>query len=158
MGEANVNYYFQAWRGAFDFKGRAQRKEYFIFTIINGVIANILFYMDNEISVIIGGVLVAAYIIPVYAVAIRRMHDQDRSGWFFFIPVVGPFFAFIDGTTGQNRFGPDPKLRGPEVDPESMANRSPIARPPEPWQCSNCNTRNAVEVSECATCGRSAPA
>jgi uncharacterized membrane protein YhaH (DUF805 family) len=28
------------------------------------------------------------FIIPTFAVAIRRMHDQNRSGWFFFIPLV----------------------------------------------------------------------
>jgi uncharacterized membrane protein YhaH (DUF805 family) len=58
--------------------------------------------------------------IPNLAVTIRRLHDQDKSGWFILIgliPIVGPIillvFYFLEGTRGPNRFGPDPK--GPDV-------------------------------------------
>jgi uncharacterized membrane protein YhaH (DUF805 family) len=58
--------------------------------------------------------------IPNLAVTIRRLHDQDKSGWFVLlalIPLVGPIillvFYCIEGTRGPNRFGPDPK--GPDV-------------------------------------------
>jgi uncharacterized membrane protein YhaH (DUF805 family) len=58
--------------------------------------------------------------IPNLAVTIRRLHDQDKSGWFYlmvFIPIIGPLvilvFMFLEGTRGPNRFGPDPK--GPDV-------------------------------------------
>ena len=54
--------------------------------------------------------------IPSLAVAIRRLHDTDRSGWWLLIglvPIVGAFillyFYVIEGTRGPNRFGPDPK-------------------------------------------------
>jgi uncharacterized membrane protein YhaH (DUF805 family) len=54
--------------------------------------------------------------IPGLAVTIRRLHDTDKSGWFYFIswiPIVGPFillfFLFSEGTRGPNRFGADPK-------------------------------------------------
>jgi uncharacterized membrane protein YhaH (DUF805 family) len=57
-----------------------------------------------------------AVFIPNLAVTIRRLHDQDKSGWFIFlgfIPIVGGIillvFYFIEGTRGPNRFGPDPK-------------------------------------------------
>jgi uncharacterized membrane protein YhaH (DUF805 family) len=63
------------------------------------------------------GMLWALFVfIPNLAVTIRRLHDQDKSGWFILlglIPIVGPFivlvFYFIEGTRGPNRFGPDPK-------------------------------------------------
>jgi uncharacterized membrane protein YhaH (DUF805 family) len=58
--------------------------------------------------------------IPNLAVTIRRLHDQDKSGWFILlglIPLVGAIillvFYFLEGTRGPNRFGPDPK--GPDV-------------------------------------------
>lgn len=61
-----------------------------------------------------------AVFIPNLAVTIRRLHDQDKSGWFYlliFVPAIGPFiilvFMFLEGTRGPNRFGPDPK--GPDV-------------------------------------------
>jgi uncharacterized membrane protein YhaH (DUF805 family) len=63
------------------------------------------------------GMLWALFVfIPNLAVIIRRLHDQDKSGWFILmglIPVVGPIillvFYCIEGTRGPNRFGPDPK-------------------------------------------------
>jgi uncharacterized membrane protein YhaH (DUF805 family) len=55
-------------------------------------------------------------IVPSLAVQVRRFHDQDKSGWFLllnFIPYVGGLivlvFMCIEGTKGENRFGPDPK-------------------------------------------------
>lgn len=57
-----------------------------------------------------------ATFIPTLAVAIRRLHDTDKSGWFYlinFIPFVGPIIMFVfylmEGTRGPNRYGPDPK-------------------------------------------------
>jgi uncharacterized membrane protein YhaH (DUF805 family) len=63
------------------------------------------------------GILFAlATFIPNLAVTIRRFHDQDKSGFFYFlafIPFVGGIillvFMCLEGTRGPNRFGPDPK-------------------------------------------------
>jgi uncharacterized membrane protein YhaH (DUF805 family) len=60
------------------------------------------------------GIFWLGTIIPALAVAIRRMHDQDRSGWWILCPIANIVFLFIDGTPGPNRFGPDPKGRGGE--------------------------------------------
>ena len=47
---------------------------------------------------------------------IRRLHDTDRSGWWWWIwlvPCVGPIvllvFMLLDSTPGDNRFGANPK-------------------------------------------------
>ena len=54
-------------------------------------------------------------VIPNLAVTIRRLHDQDKSGWWLlinFIPFGGLVllvFMFIDGTPGENEYGPSPK-------------------------------------------------
>jgi len=55
-----------------------------------------------------------ALFLPGLALAIRRLHDLDRSGWWFllvFIPVIGAIILIIwactKGTDGPNRFGPD---------------------------------------------------
>lgn len=47
---------------------------------------------------------------------VKRWHDRDKAGWWVlinFIPLVGPIWAlvetgFLRGTSGPNRFGPDP--------------------------------------------------
>ena len=55
-------------------------------------------------------------LLPSIAVAVRRLHDTDRSGWWIllgFIPIIGGIvllvFYVLEGTQGPNRFGPDPK-------------------------------------------------
>jgi uncharacterized membrane protein YhaH (DUF805 family) len=75
------------------------------------------------IGVSLYGLYALAAFIPSIAVTVRRLHDRDMSGWWYlgavvasFIPLVG-FFASIalfvlmllPGTSGSNRFGPDPK-------------------------------------------------
>ena len=54
-------------------------------------------------------------IIPKIAVAVRRLHDSDKSGWWvllWLIPFIGWIILFIflvrGGTRGPNRFGDDP--------------------------------------------------
>jgi len=53
-----------------------------------------------------------ALLLPCLAVCVRRLHDVDRSGWWYFLgllPIVGPlvllFWYVQPGTDGDNRFG-----------------------------------------------------
>jgi uncharacterized membrane protein YhaH (DUF805 family) len=52
--------------------------------------------------------------LPSLAVLFRRLHDIDRTGWWWLIlfTVIGVIliiiWACMRGTTGANRFGPDP--------------------------------------------------
>ena len=62
--------------------------------------------------------LFLAVVIPFTSVTIRRLHDLDRTGWWILVsifPTVGPaiilIFACLPGTSGSNRFGPDPLLK-----------------------------------------------
>ena len=54
-------------------------------------------------------------LIPSFAVAVRRFHDIDKSGWFILIsiiPLVGWIIMLVmlvgKGTEGKNRFGDYP--------------------------------------------------
>jgi hypothetical protein len=56
-----------------------------------------------------------------HAMGVRRLHDTDRSGWWWligFIPLIGIIvlivFGCFEGTRGPNRFGPDP-LAAPDA-------------------------------------------
>ena len=116
-----------------DFEGRSPRPEYwwfFLFQWLGYIGAMIIFVAVVAASApanlggpgagfwtILAVLLLAmlALFIPNLAVLIRRLHDQDLSGWFcllFFIPYVGGIIAVvfmcIAGTKGPNRFGPDP--------------------------------------------------
>ena len=54
------------------------------------------------------------------AVAAKRWHDRNKSAvWilFVFIPIIGQLWTFVElafmrGTKGPNRFGPDPIRHG----------------------------------------------
>lgn len=63
-------------------------------------------------------IFILGSMIPSLSVAVRRLHDSEKSGWFLLLAFV-PFgslvlliFYCLDGTPGPNRFGPDPKGRG----------------------------------------------
>jgi uncharacterized membrane protein YhaH (DUF805 family) len=66
------------------------------------------------------------FLVPALAVAVRRLHDQDKSGWFLLVALF-PLFGWIyfvvmmvtKGTDGANGYGPDP--RRPELDGEELA-------------------------------------
>lgn len=100
-----------------DFQGRSPRSEYwwfFVFTIVLYLVTMAAMAILPILGIIFAiGFIVL--IIPSLAVAIRRFHDIDKSGWWIlvgFIPIVGfilmIYFFTQKGTEGDNRFGPDP--------------------------------------------------
>jgi uncharacterized membrane protein YhaH (DUF805 family) len=57
-----------------------------------------------------------AILLPSLAVAVRRLHDVGKSGWFYFIaliPLVGAIWLLVlfctEGDNGENEYGSDPK-------------------------------------------------
>jgi uncharacterized membrane protein YhaH (DUF805 family) len=99
-----------------NFSGRACRSEYWywiLFIIIADIVAGIIDYGIG--TQVVTGLFGLATLLPNLAVAIRRLHDLDRTGWWIFIgliPLVGWIILIIwyctRGTAGPNRFGPDP--------------------------------------------------
>lgn len=121
-----MNYFLDVVKNHYaDFDGRARRSEYWYFTLFNvlGAIAIMLVTMAlGAISDILGMVGTLAYLayalgllIPGIAVAVRRLHDTGKSGWWMliaFIPLAGIVllvFMCMDSDPGVNAFGPNPK-------------------------------------------------
>lgn len=121
-----MNYFLDVVKNHYaDFDGRARRSEYWYFTLFNvlGAIAILLVTMAlGAISDILGMVGTLAYLayalgllIPGIAVAVRRLHDTGKSGWWMliaFIPLAGIVllvFMCMDSDPGVNAFGPNPK-------------------------------------------------
>lgn len=117
-----------------DFQGRARRREYWMFYLINTLISVVLYLPfllqtvtapDPEavtptglalISLIAGGLYSLFILIPSLAVSVRRLHDTGRSGWWYlinFVPLIGGLilliFLVLDSQPGANRWGPNPK-------------------------------------------------
>lgn len=107
----------------FNFQGRARRKEYWMFTLFSSIIYTIFFIIFAKIMSSPDGYIITVVIytlavfFPTLAVTVRRLHDINRSGWWYllnFIPVIGVLIIFIflllDSTPGDNNYGENPKI------------------------------------------------
>jgi uncharacterized membrane protein YhaH (DUF805 family) len=127
-----MNWYLKVLSQYADFKGRARRKEYWMFTLFHVIIffvllflggSNIFYdsYYENtfDVTSIILILYFLATLIPTIAVTVRRLHDTGKSGWLYlivFIPYVGNFILLIlvcfDSQYGANKWGDNPKGKG----------------------------------------------
>ena len=114
-----MNWFLKCIRQYADFKGRARRTEYWMFTLFNFLISMVLLipfflvviptaldggYSDNSegytfilalVPVILYGLFI---LLPNLAVCVRRFHDTGKSGWLYFVICVAgqiPYIGFI---------------------------------------------------------------
>ena len=137
-----LGYLWLPWKRSFDFSGRSGRKEYWAFAsvAILGYIGLLTVFivqigsmtggnvsdLENFVAGSAGIGIFVWWLITLLtgtAVAVRRFHDMDQSGWLYtiFIPfyLLMPYVAWIglivigciNGTSGHNRYGPDPYER-----------------------------------------------
>lgn len=94
-----------------NFRGRARRTEFWLFFLIScmvyfGLIEVIsLIFSDEDLF---SEIYLAAVLIPGIAVGVRRMHDINKSGWYFFIPFYNLYLCTVTGDVGKNQYGQDP--------------------------------------------------
>jgi uncharacterized membrane protein YhaH (DUF805 family) len=128
--------FFQAVGSCFSkyatFSGRACRSEYWFFALFYFIVRIIAGVLDKTVlqdytytyhlgqhtqqAGLLGGVILPIlFLLPSLSVFVRRLHDVNRSGWWFFIylTIIGALFPLLywkcsRGTNGDNRFGPDP--------------------------------------------------
>ena len=117
-----MEWYLKVMRDNYaNFRGRARRKEYWMFTLVNVIImiasivvrdmyGRIVFMMDTYT------ICALIHFIPSLAVTVRRLHDIGKSGWFYLIvliPLIGPIWLLVlhctEGQKEDNKWGPDPK-------------------------------------------------
>lgn len=115
-----MNWYLAPLKKYASFSGRARRKEFFIFALINavvyGALAGIGIAMETSWLTIVAFVFALAMVLPGLAVTVRRLHDTGRSGaWYFitFVPFIGGIWLLAlllaGGQQGNNAYGMDPK-------------------------------------------------
>jgi uncharacterized membrane protein YhaH (DUF805 family) len=128
-----MNWYLLALRKYAVFTGRARRREYWIFELMNSVITLALFVM----AIVLGKagypyfsslpVLYAlATTIPTLSSLVRRLHDTNRSGWWWFIsavPVIGPIILL--NTRHRQRPRRKPIRPKPQTADYSSGDRQP---------------------------------
>ena len=114
-----MNWFVKCLQNYVTFSGRARRKEYWMFILVNVLIGFVLGFIEGLAGVekpILSPLYSLAVLLPGVSVAVRRLHDTEKSGWWFWIalvPVVGGIILLVfmctEGTSGPNRYGPDPK-------------------------------------------------
>ena len=87
-----------------NFKGRSSRAEYWWWALFTVILSILL----SSISDSIGNLGSLVTLLPSIAVAIRRVHDVDRAGWFILVPIYNLVLVLRRGDSGENRFGPPP--------------------------------------------------
>ena len=105
-----------------NFSGRASRSEFWWFQlfyfILSAVISILLCWSENTAQ-IVSYIIGLALLLPSLGLAVRRLHDIGKSGWWFFlsfIPLVGAIILIIwwckDSQMEPNEYGPVPNMVG----------------------------------------------
>lgn len=103
----------------FSLTGRIPRRVFWLWGVGSMVLASMAIGLllgiagldEEQIAFVVNALLFW----PGLAIAVKRWHDRDKSGWWVLVnlvPVVGWLWAvvengFLKGTDGPNRYGPD---------------------------------------------------
>ncbi len=110
-------YYTGAFKKYADFSGRSRRSEYWYFVLFNVLAVIVTLVLDSFIGYPVFYLLyVLGSFIPGLSVAVRRLHDTNKSGWFMLIaliPLIGSIILLVflctDSDRGENQYGLNPK-------------------------------------------------
>lgn len=117
----------------FSFQGRINRAKFWLVHVVMWIVVAIVFAAifgsaamseDPQAALqsvgVVGGIIfLVVYVLAIWiglAVAAKRWHDRNKSAWWIliaFVPAIGGLWyliecGFLRGTTGPNKFGPDP--------------------------------------------------
>jgi uncharacterized membrane protein YhaH (DUF805 family) len=127
-----MNEYLNVMRNNYaNFSGRARRREFWMFSLINGLILialELLMFASGGFSqgdsapsplfyivLVLIIVYALAIMVPTLAVGVRRLHDADLSGWYMLLNLVpalsliGIVLHCLDSKPGTNKWGANPK-------------------------------------------------
>ncbi len=101
-----------------DFSGRSTVKQFWTVIGINfliSILPTVVPFGGGALLALASAIFLLIVLLPTLAVAVRRLHDTDKSGWFVllnFIPGIGFIILCVlcsqPGTAGPNRYGSAP--------------------------------------------------
>ncbi len=103
-----------------NFNGRSSRSEYWwfiLFTFVLGVLVGVVFSFSDTLYSVVSAVVNLALLLPGLGLAVRRLHDIDKSGWnllLAFIPIVGAIILIVwfvkESDLQPNKYGEVPNV------------------------------------------------
>ncbi|HET9640323.1 MAG TPA: DUF805 domain-containing protein [Allosphingosinicella sp.] len=111
----------EAFRRSFDYSGRSRRKEYWSYALFAFVLLNIVSVIETKLGwraprgaggrdgSLFGSIVLVTLVVPGLAVAVRRLHDSGRAGWWLALPAAPILFwivALIGGFSSPGLFKP----------------------------------------------------
>jgi uncharacterized membrane protein YhaH (DUF805 family) len=94
IGNEQFNHFLRVLRRAFDFNTRSSRAEFWWFTLFQILISVAIIIILPILSTLFSLII----LIPAISVAIRRLHDIGKSGWWLlalFIPLIGAIILIV---------------------------------------------------------------
>ena len=111
----------EPFRRCFDYSGRSRRREYWTYALLTFVAMILVSTIEEKLGLSrpsptggssengpLSGILFLCLAVPGLAVAVRRLHDSDRTGWWIALPVAPILFwmvALVGGFSGRVPFG-----------------------------------------------------
>lgn len=112
-----IEAYKRYFKNYANFNGRSTRGDYWWVVLCNIIISAGLGFIGGlldieRITATIAGIYSVAIIVPGLAIVVRRLHDINKSGWYYFmllIPIAGPFivlaYMLTDSVNENNQYG-----------------------------------------------------
>ncbi|MGY5351810.1 DUF805 domain-containing protein [Wenyingzhuangia sp. IMCC45533] len=119
-----MNWYFKALKQYANFHGRARRKEYFYYLVINKILFTVFHELGKYLGLeffsfeifntvfqanYLGTLYIALVLIPSIAVGARRVQDTGNPGLYGFLFPYCIYLILKEGDAGANKYGINPK-------------------------------------------------
>lgn len=101
----------------FNFEGRASRSEYWWFALFQAILSLLIsvIFGSGTTGIILSSIVGLALFMPALGLCVRRLHDINKSGWWYFIglvPIVGFILLIVwfckPSDVTPNQYGPVP--------------------------------------------------
>lgn len=96
--------YVNALKNYVNFKDRTSRSGYWYYVLANFIVAFLLgfvcglLHVGQNVQLAVSSLYSLAVLLPGIAITVRRLHDINKSGWFYFIgfiPLVGTIILLV---------------------------------------------------------------
>ena len=113
-----MDWYIKVIKNCSVLEGRASRQEYWMFFLFSFIVSFCIVIVELILESItktnqsvLSNIYSLAMLAPSISVAIRRMHDTNRSGWWSIVPIMSLVYLIEAGHPGENKYGRNPNER-----------------------------------------------